>query len=140
MKRNCRGVPPAIVDYFRSLKPYGGGDDRLFGLNSANNTNKHWEITPISVGAPAVTILFPDRTRKMIELTDMPQGNETAFEMFASENGSMDYMLEIITTMRFRDAPGLEGAFPETILNSLHKQVSAIVDNTEEICRDIGIL
>lgn len=46
----CRDFPEEIFDVFWSFKPYGGGNNTLYGLNEIANCNKHRSVVPVGHG------------------------------------------------------------------------------------------
>lgn len=42
-------VPEDILNLFRNLKPYRGGDDQLYALNTIANADKHTMLQPMAV-------------------------------------------------------------------------------------------
>ena len=52
IKRHCRGFNIELIDYFRSLKPNGGGDDLLSAVGKATGPNKHQITLDIYTDVP----------------------------------------------------------------------------------------
>jgi hypothetical protein len=48
IKRRCKSLPSNVVDLFRRLKPYRGGNDLLWALHKLANTNKHEMLCPLA--------------------------------------------------------------------------------------------
>jgi len=49
IKGRSREVPADILTLFRGLKPYRGGDDQLYALNTIANADKHTMLQPIAI-------------------------------------------------------------------------------------------
>jgi hypothetical protein len=45
----AKDVPADILTLFRNLKPYKGGDEQLYALNTIANANKHQMLRPMAV-------------------------------------------------------------------------------------------
>jgi hypothetical protein len=46
-RKKCKDIVPEMVDFFRSLKPYKGGNDAIWSLNKMCNASKHRFIVPV---------------------------------------------------------------------------------------------
>lgn len=83
-----KDIPEGIFDVMVGLQPYKGGNDLLWALNKACNSNKHEIVIPVGVvggpGFPRMPVyfgnaeIFPyprwDRTKNEIELSRFPRG------------------------------------------------------------------
>lgn len=49
IKGRSKEVPEKILDLFRKLKPYRGGDDQLYALNTLANADKHKMLRPMAL-------------------------------------------------------------------------------------------
>jgi hypothetical protein len=63
--RKIKGMAPEVIEMIDALKPYGGGNEDLFGLHLLNNADKHRLLLVVGAAHIATTV--------QIELSPTPQ-------------------------------------------------------------------
>jgi hypothetical protein len=139
--RQCIGVPQDVIDFFWSLRPYPGGDDRLYGLSKARNDDEHWAISPTVPTSVAYAINEPGKPQKIVQIPEWPKGGIDELELcttdeFPDPNGK----LQMVFTITFDHSPYFGRESVEAVLKGLHTQATGIVNDVERICRKLGIL
>lgn len=137
--RQCGGIPEAVTDYFWSLKPYPGGNDWLFGLNSVRNEGEHWAMAPTVMATLAISIYFPDQTRSLFNFgRDQMELDE--IELFTTAEKKSDFKAFIPCKVQFESSAEFGDAACESVMKELHRKAGEIVNQTEDICQDLGLL
>jgi hypothetical protein len=141
MRQRCRNVPEAVQDYFRSLRPYPGGDDRLYALASIRNSNEHWKLRAALYALHAVQITWPngDWKQKIIQVSGQP-GAVHEIELFASDSPIQNYYLEMAGYVGLEDFEAFGAGSAESAFEIQARKVTEIIDETERILRRIGLL
>ncbi|CAH1077743.1 hypothetical protein [Candidatus Nitrotoga sp. 1052] len=140
--RNCKDIPVEIVSLFRTFKPYAGGNDLIWALNRANNSNKHRLLVPFfqfprdmnlrvrGTGGSGVHIppLIYDRAK-----------NEIVFAVIATDT-QLEYNLNGTYCIAFDGIAPIEGYSVTDVLNAMVREVERIVMATETEARRIGLV
>jgi len=66
IKDRCRNIPEPVKDYFKSLRPYKGGDDCLHALTSIRNSNEHWKLRSALFRVDTIRIFWPETQESKI--------------------------------------------------------------------------
>jgi hypothetical protein len=142
-KGRSKDIPPDIAAFLRTLKPYKGGNDRLWALNRIRNTSQHKLITPVGLLAGDVGLLVIEN----VELPRFPpewDSEKNEMVLFATLPGmsETDYKfdVQIRLTIAFGEVEIIAGepvfeAFPWYI-----RTVEQIVAKIESESRRIGLI
>jgi hypothetical protein len=129
-------VPNEVITYLRTLRPYGGGDDRLHAFVEMRNSGEHWEIIPVRVGVLAAGVRRPhDPSQTIVEVPSPGSGAVEDIELFTSDTKESDCRLELLVQTRFQDVPAFAGNEAGAVLMELEKRVAEIIDALERIAR-----
>jgi hypothetical protein len=123
MKGRSRDVPEDLYPLFRAFQPYQGGNDFLWALNKASNTDKH-ALLGVGIGSGLGNFLMTegglvsipvrppwDRLKNEVELGTYISGKRTKYKM--------DFTLFVT----FDEIPVIDG---EPVLDVLHHFVSIV--------------
>ena len=105
VRRRCRNVPQAVTDYFASLCPYPGGDDRLFGLTRIRNANEHWKLRSAIFQAVAVQIVWPNTSPRKSTIIEIGSAISPMHEveLFTSDSPAQNYAALLLAKISFED-------------------------------------
>jgi hypothetical protein len=141
MRKQSRGLPDEIVGTIRTFKPYKGGNDTLWGVNFAANTNKHDLLIPVgfftgeltyqkfvSTGGP-LSIPYPvwDRSK-----------NEMVIVRYAG--AQPEYSINLRLLIEFKDIAAFAQRNAIQVLMSMHAEVQRVVDSLADEATRIGVL
>lgn len=143
MKRKCRNVPQVVLDYFASLRPYPGGDDRLYALSNIRNSNQHWRLRSAILTVIGVEVVWirPGQKweYKVIDVAAEPSTMHE-IELFTSSNGTRDYHLQFMINVSFEDMEVFGSYDAGSVLDELSNKVTDIINHTETILRSEGLM
>jgi hypothetical protein len=142
IKGRCKDIPAEIISLFRTFKPHAGGNDLIWALNRANNSNKHRLLIPFfqfprdmnlrvsGTGGSGVQIPPPvyDRAK-----------NEIVFAIIATDS-QLQYNLNGTYCIAFDEIAPIEGYAVTDVLNAMAREVERIVMATEAEARRIGLV
>jgi len=125
--RNLRGrsknVPQEFYPLFRDLKPWAGGNDRLWGLNEICNGDKHRIITPVGLGTNDIIYRLGN------DFFAMPQDpawdraeQKIVFTTIPSDSNS-EHKFDFTLFVAFCDIAVFDG---EPVVPVLHKMASHV--------------
>jgi hypothetical protein len=135
-------VATAVTDYWKSLRPYRGGDERLYALASIRNGKEHWKLRATVYSVAYVQVTFRDTTpwrNKIIDINSTP-GAVHEVELFRSAKPATDYHLSSLVQISFEDFRAFGDHDAVGALQQQARQVRAIVNETEAICRRLGLI
>lgn len=136
----CKGFPQEIIDLIGTFKPYKGGDDRIYTLNTLSNANKHATISLISTAvttmqvkgslAHSASILGSsfDWTKNEMEILREPIGVTSNVEF------------EISYFVTIRNVEFVNNVPVSRFFDNLASIVEGIVMALEAECRRIGLI
>lgn len=139
--RRCKHLPPDIVTLFRSFRPYKGGDDLLWSVNEAANSDKHRIVRPCAAGGDAMCII----TMPIADIVNYKEctwdwENDEIYLFDAKAGSKPDYELRIKTDVVFGDVGTLQKLPVVPTLVELVRKVDAIGAATEAECRRLGLI
>ena len=143
IRRRSKDIPNDILALFRAFKPYKGGNDLLYALNSIANTKKHRVLSPMAVSTGG--IYFKSARVSGGSLT-MPFGfgwnsgkNEIEL-MRCGKNAKLDYSMEVTVVIAF-DKSILGAEYPAgPMFDEITSEVEMILTSVEAECRRIGLI
>lgn len=139
--RKCKNISKPVTDYWKSLRPYKGGDDLLHGLSKIRNANEHWAITNIIIQIFGLQAHFQDpSTSRMLAVLPFIVGDVEEVLLFASDNPAQNYGLSALLSIRFDGVDGHNNSDPTWIFRSLHDKISDIIHTTKSIMYHNGVV
>jgi hypothetical protein len=141
MKGRCKDIPEQFYPFFRTLKPYKGGNELLWALNEICVGDKHRMLTPMGTAAlrhhvrvkatgffrMPVTHIW-DRVKQEMELLTV--GPDTT--------GEHDFKFTLFVA--FNGIPVIDGQPVDAVLNELVRVVDGIVLGMEAESRRLGFV
>lgn len=141
IKGRCKDLPPDIVSFFRSFKPYKGGNDPIWTLNRASTVAKHRAL--IRVGMSVLKISVNSPSLLMGRSIPAPkwdsEKNEVIFGI-VGPGGKFQYDFEFTFFIAFDEIEIIEGMPVVPILATMTGEVDRVIRGTEAECRRIGLL
>lgn len=137
-----KDLPPEMFAYMRSFKPYKGGNDLLYAVNKACNTNKHDFLVPMAIAGggtgirdfyapPGVGFALPnpvwDRTK-----------NEIVYLRTFILGPQPQYDMRITVYVVFDEIQGIAGQEPVTALENMTSVVERVFAGIEAESRRLG--
>lgn len=138
--KNLMRVSSEILEYFRALNPYKGGNDRLYALTKISARNKHWSLTPIFTDTKAIKIFHPDGRIRLVQTMDWTTNPETDIVLFTSPKPNENYEYHVGFAVYF-DGVDVRTKLPAVLtLRYLAGVVDDVVNDCEAICQRLGVL
>jgi len=131
---NCRDIPTEIVDHFRALQPYRGGNDLIWLLNKYANESKHRLLTPIGMSSSdAFARTFSATSVDIYELPPRWDEQRNALVLCILPKGATaTYSIDVRVVVRLRNIE--EGFVPNqrVSMQAIYDCVADVAKSTEE--------
>ncbi len=138
--KSLKMIPSQILTYFGTLKPYKGGNDRLYMLTQISARNKHWSLTPMFADTHAIKIFFPDGDIRLVQTMGWSASPEKDVVLFTSPKPNENYEYHVSFTVYF-DGVGLRPKPPPVpTLRYLAGMINDVINDCEIICQRLGLL
>ena len=139
LKRKVEGMSQGAVDKIRALKPYGGGNEDLWGLHELNNTDKHRLLFVVGAAHTGVGVdvgkMFPIKNvpslRIILKHADYAWPLRDGTELFRilkqAREPNIDENPSFTFQIAFGDAEVMEGEPMFPPLHHLADSIDAII-------------
>lgn len=141
LKGLSKHVPPEVIAFLRTLRPYPLGDEQLYALKSYRNLNEHWAITPTQTKTDAAVVNWPDGRQQFVLVPRSDHGVDE-IELFRTDDRTTDYCVSIVTSLNLEVSPELGTNYSFSLLDQANpaRDVTAIVEKIERRCKDAGLV
>lgn len=137
-----KDIPDEIFAIMESFKPYFGGNDALWVLNKFCNANKHRIVCPAAITTLRIKPnLIKVRGHATLATPPRWDSEKNEMELFRlhQPGGSVDYNVDVTTTISFSDVNFLLGRPVDLVLSTFGDEVDCILDAIEAEGRRIGL-
>lgn len=139
VERNLSILPPAVIAYFRSLAPYQGGDNYVYGLSLARNDSEHWQLTNVSIFVLGMQTVFKDPAlTKMLDVRSFVIGEVDEVTLFSSDDPAVRYGLSSLLSVRFDGVDQFGNSEPMYVLNYLSDKIRKTIEDVERFFENIS--
>jgi hypothetical protein len=145
IKGRCKDIPPDIVTLFCSFKPYKGGNNILYALNSVCIANKHRELTQMDIipdiiinKIQAVSVLGPVNVTVPQLIWDRRK-NEIIY-LIVPANPTPLTNPDVVITLNIAFDEIIGGKTAVAVLRDMASEVDRILLATEAEARMIGLI
>ena len=140
-KSLAKKVPAETLAYFRALKPYKGGNDRLYVLTQISNRNKHWSLTPMIHDTFAAKVFLPGGGERLVQTMDDAKRLINEVELFTSVERALNYRYTVLMNPEvYFDGVGDIRNPAVPLLRHLSSVVEKVIDDCAAICQRLGLL
>lgn len=140
---NCKDLPKEIIAVFRGFKPYKGGDNLLWALNTLCNGSKHRFIEPVGIVVGAATLKHFQCDGPLKDVKFPPAWDSEKHEIVLGifgPNAKVEYDFKLTFAISFGKVEIVGGQPVLGVLEALINKVEDIIRATESEGRRIGIL
>jgi hypothetical protein len=133
-----KDVPGEILAVFRRFKPYQGGNDRLYALNTVANANKHTMLRPMAVSVGGFSLSVGRMSGGYLGIGGPPctyNRRENEIILLRQGRGSKsDHELEVQLFISFDEVEPLEGEPAVPTLDNFAAEVERVIAAVEDEC------
>jgi hypothetical protein len=146
IKGRSKEVPEKILDLFRTLKPYRGGDDQLYALNTLANADKHTMLRPMAVSTGSFSMDLDRLGGGMLGIGGYdsfawdPARNEIIIARYTKDSLVDLSRMELQVYLVFDEATLEAGDPVGRILDVLAHKVETILASVEAESRTVGLI
>lgn len=127
----CKDFPQDIHALFAGFKPYQGGDDLLWALNTLCNTSKHRKLVRIVMTTGPLDIQHIEANGPYhIPARDWDSEKDELIYVSAKPGIKLKYKVQMSFAVAFGEVEVVKGQPVEAVLDTLLGKVSGIVDAT----------
>lgn len=138
----CKDLPADVRTLFEGFKPYKGGNNALWALNELANTPKHKLLFPVALGSHGANVDFirmANGGMRTIRPTWDGTKNELTF-LWTTATTKISYNLDVVFSVAINEVDDvINGHQPVSLLRDMAASVKNVVDETEAVCRRIGL-
>jgi hypothetical protein len=143
VKGRANDVPPDILTLFRNLKPYKGGDDELYALNTIANANKHQLLRPMALSTGSFSMSLGKVSGGAMGITQFtwnPDKNEIVLLRMSKDTVVDTSSIEVQLFLVFDEAALAAGDPVGRVLDVLIPKVETILASVESEARRVGLI
>jgi hypothetical protein len=138
----CKDIPENIRPFFRTFKPYKGGNDALCALNELYNVDKHALLTPVGTGV--VRLHTKASGTGFFSIPNNPVWDRVKNEVVLFTTGpnieSFKYDFEFAFFESFEDVETVRGHPVIRVLHALAGEVDRVLVAIEAEARRIKLI